>query len=109
MHPRFDPSNSREPNPLGRLLGDLFEQLLSDAEVVSRPSLLLLQPVEAHQVFYPFVVFHAFFLLFYPCGVALPLPYRRTHDATLRSPVPSPRPASTAAASVAECPISGLS
>jgi len=41
VHPRLDPSNSRELTSLGRFLGYLFKQLLSDVEVVSRPSLLL--------------------------------------------------------------------
>jgi hypothetical protein len=43
MHPRLDPSSSRNPTPLIRfLLGDLFKELLSDPEVVSHPSLLFL-------------------------------------------------------------------
>src|SRR5215204_6118561 len=70
MHPRLDSSNSWEPTPLVRFLGDLFEELLSDAEVVSRPSLLLFKPVEAHQVFYQLLVFlHDIFLPTIVCVV----------------------------------------
>jgi hypothetical protein len=65
VHPRLDPSNSREPTRLVRFLRDLFKQLLSDPEVVSRPSLLLPQPVEALSVFYLLAVFfHDLFLRF---------------------------------------------
>ena len=64
----MDPSNGREPTPAVGFLRDLLEELFGQSEVIGRPSLLLFQPKEAHQLFFQafLLFFHDFFLRFPP-------------------------------------------